>query len=97
MVRSETVVIGSTSYTVHELKWRDLRDVLRAAVKVRVVGGEAGSVEFDLVGYIDALLRSCVRLADGSGIDVDSLSRSEVEQLAQKALELNPFPVIFGG
>lgn len=80
------------------LTWGEMNQVLAESLgKVRVIGGEVPTLEFDIIRYREALLLKSIVEAPFK-IDISQirqLPQDVGDVLFQKAMELNPFRRIF--
>jgi hypothetical protein len=87
-------------FWVRELVVKDYLEVVRAGLgnqgKVRTVVGEPPVIDFDIVGYSYELVKRSVENFGEFG-SVDGLPQAIYNKLAERAMELNPFPALFAG
>jgi hypothetical protein len=81
-----------------KLTWGEMNEVLRQAIgKIKIIGAETPTVDFDVVTFREQLLLKSIKSAPFK-IDIETIRNLDPEiadKLLAEALELNPFRGIF--
>lgn len=81
-----------------KMSWGDQKKVIREALgKVRVLGGETPTAEIDIASLREAIVKYSIAEApfEVTTENLEKLSSEDMDKLMEKAMELNPFRVLF--